>query len=692
MTAYPDAPRLDIVDMIHGQPVADPYRWLEDAASPQAKEWSAAQDELLTAHRRSWSSRTPFRDSVARLLTAGTVSSPTRVAGQLFYSRRDAGQEHASFWVIRADSTRRLLIDPMAIDPTGHTVLDFATPSPDGRYVAYGISANGSEESVIHVLDVESGALVEAPIDRAWFTNLAWVPGEEAFYYVRHLPRDSMPDGTGYLYRRVYLHRLGDHPDTDRLVAGEDAGPGRYFTVGISTDRRWLTVTDKQGTDPRNNIHVADLDAVDPELELVQKEADDAFTHVEIHDGRAYVLTNRSAPRWRLCVTTPDRLGYADWRDLIAEDPDAVLADYAILDAPELPRKLLLVARTRHAVSELTVHDLGTGELLETIALPGVGTVGQLRTGPGQHSEAWFTYTDFATRPTVYRFDGRDRSVDVWARPPGAPVPDGITAKQVTYTSGDGTPVRMFLITNRDTPPGPHPTVLYGYGGFNVGWSPHFSSEIAAWVAAGGVWAVANLRGGGEEGEQWHRAGMLANKQNVFDDFRAAAQWLADQGITTPDRLCVAGGSNGGLLVGAAVTQFPELFNAAICGAPLLDMIRYEKFGLGMTWSGEYGTVSDAEQFGWLLAYSPYHRVVEETEYPHVLFTVFDGDSRVDPLHARKMAAALQHATSSRRPVLIRREADVGHAERAVTNSIELVADELGFAANATGLDLDEED
>lgn len=688
MTSHPDAPRLDIVDTIHGQPVADPYRWLEDSASTQTQAWSAAQDDLLAKHRRGWRAREAYRDSVAQLLAAGAVEAPDPVAGRLFYFRRDAGHEHGAYWVIRADSTRRLLIDPMVIDPSGRTVLDFATPSPDGRLVAYGLSTNGTEESIIYVLDVDSETIVDGPIDRAWITDLAWLPGTDAFYYVRHLPRESMPDGTGYLYRRVYLHHVGTDPQTDSLVAGEDAGAGRYFGVSVSSDGRWLTVTDNQGTDPRNTIHVADLSNTGG-LNLVQKDADDVDTDLHIHEGRAYLLTNRAAPRRRLCVTTPDRLGYADWRDIIPEDPDAVLAGYAILDAADLPRKLLLVTHTRHAVSELTVHDLDTGEPLETLTLPGVGTVGGMSTGYGPSDEAWFTYTDFATRNTVYRFDGRDRSVSVWARPPGAPVPEGITARQVTYTSADGTPVRMFVITGRDTPPGPRPTILYGYGGFNVGFSPWFSSTIAAWVAAGGVYAVANLRGGDEEGEQWHRAGMLANKQNVFDDFRAAAQWLTDERITTPDRLCVSGGSNGGLLVGAAVTQFPDLFNAAICGAPLLDMVRYERFGLGMTWSGEYGTTADPEQFGWLFAYSPYHRVTEGVEYPGVLFTVFEGDSRVDPLHARKMAAALQHATRSRRPILIRREKDVGHGVRAVTRTVELAADELAFAAAATGLDLD---
>ena len=288
----------------------------------------------------------------------------------------------------------------------------------------------------------------------------------------------------------------------------------------------------------------------------------------------------------------------------------------------------------------------------------------------------------------VLRFDARDASVTTWAAAPGSvEVPD-VTARQVTYRSKDGTAVRMLVISSSDAPAGPRPTILYGYGGFDISLTPAYSPNILAWVSAGGVYAVAGLRGGNEEGEEWHRAGMLDRKQNVFDDFHAAAEALIRDGWTTAEQLAISGGSNGGLLVGAALTQRPDLYAAVVCSAPLLDMVRYERFGLGQTWNVEYGTASDAEQLGWLLAYSPYHRVTEGTRYPAVLFTVFTNDTRVDPVHAYKMCAALQHATASgpRRPVLLRAEAQVGHGARAVSRTAELSGDTLSFAARHTGL------
>jgi len=337
------------------------------------------------------------------------------------------------------------------------------------------------------------------------------------------------------------------------------------------------------------------------------------------------------------------------------------------------------------------VHDLATGERLGQVPLPGLGSVAGLSERPEGGHEAWFGYTDYTTPSAVLRFDARDSSVTTWATAPGSVQVPAVTARQVTYQSKDGTPVRMLVLSGShrdDVPEGPRPAILYGYGGFDISLTPAYSPNVLAWVSAGGVYAVANLRGGSEEGEEWHRAGMLDRKQNVFDDFHAAAETLIRDGWTTPEQLAISGGSNGGLLVGAALTQRPGLYAAVVCSAPLLDMVRYERFGLGQTWNVEYGTASDAEHLGWLLAYSPYHHVVPGTAYPAVLFTVFANDTRVDPVHAYKMCAALQHATSSGqwRPVLLRAEAQVGHGARAVSRMAELAGDTLAFAARHTGL------
>jgi prolyl oligopeptidase len=325
--------------------------------------------------------------------------------------------------------------------------------------------------------------------------------------------------------------------------------------------------------------------------------------------------------------------------------------------------------------------------LLGSAELPGLGTVGGLSERPEGGHEAWFGYTDYTTPPLVLRFDARSFSAQTWAVAPGSVAVPAVTARQVTYQSVDGTSVRMLVISGASGPAGePRPALLTGYGGFDISLTPAYAPSALAWVEAGGVYAVANLRGGSEEGEEWHRAGMLEHKQNVFDDFRCAAEALIRDGWTTAGQLAISGGSNGGLLVGAALVQQPSLYAAVVCSAPLLDMVRYERFGLGQTWNVEYGSASDAVELSWLLSYSPYHHVVPGTAYPAVLFTVFTNDTRVDPVHAYKMCASLQHASVSGRPVLLRAEGQVGHGARAVSRTAELAGDTLAFAARYTGL------
>ncbi|MHB8795968.1 MAG: prolyl oligopeptidase family serine peptidase, partial [Candidatus Nanopelagicales bacterium] len=364
-----------------------------------------------------------------------------------------------------------------------------------------------------------------------------------------------------------------------------------------------------------------------------------------------------------------------------------VLESVTVLDGPGLAEDLLLVVRTSHGVAHMSLHRAADGAHLKDVQLPGAGTIG----GPVEHINggpvAWFVFTDHTTVPTVYAYDALAGEVTLEARPPGSVAVPAVHSRQVEYESADGTVVRMFVISPTARPDRPRPTVLYGYGGFGIPLAPGYSAAILAWVEAGGVWAVANLRGGGEEGEEWHRAGMLGRKQNVYDDFHAAARHLADEGWTTPARLGIYGGSNGGLLVGAAMTQRPDLVNAVVCVAPLLDMIRYTTSELGPTWTVEYGDPQVPEQFGWLHSYSPYHRVVEGTDYPATMFVVFDNDTRTDPMHGRKMCAAVQHATSGTRPLLLRTEGDVGHGARSLDRSVDEAADTLAFLARWTGLE-----
>jgi prolyl oligopeptidase len=675
-----------------GVRIADPYRWLEDADSTETKEWSSAQDGLYNQLSADYETHGWFADQVRSLMGAGHVGVPVWRGERRFVSRRAPGQEHAVLLLAESDGTEHTLIDPIALDPEGTTTLDSWAPDPAGRLLAYQLSSGGDEESLLYVTDLDTGAQVDGPIDRCRYSPIAWLPDGSAFFYVRRLAPDQVPDGEEQYHRRVYLHRVGTPTEDDVLIFGDGRDKTEYYGLAVSVDGRWLTLSAAPGTASRNDAWIADLAEADPAAPRfvpVQEEVDaEVAAHVG-RDGVLYLFTDRDAPRGRIRTADPRRPGYENWRTLVPEDPEAVLAGFSILDGPELGEApVLLVIRQRHAVSEITVHDLGEGTPLGSVELPGIGSVGALRSRREGGHEAWFGYTDHTTPSTVYRYDARTGAVEVWAAPPNPPRVPTVRTEQVTYLSADGTPVRMFVLSPANAE-GPLPTVLYGYGGFSISLTPGFSATALAWVEAGGRYAVANLRGGLEEGEEWHRAGMLERKQNVFDDVKAAARHLIGTGATTAEQLAIMGGSNGGLLVGAAITQSPELFSAAVCSAPLLDMVRYEHVGLGRLWTPEFGSAEDPEQFQWLHGYSPYHHVHPGTRYPATLFTVFDNDSRVDPMHARKMCAALQEATSApcgERPILLRRESEVGHSARSVSRSVALSADCLAFLARHTGL------
>ncbi|GHH64016.1 prolyl endopeptidase [Streptosporangium violaceochromogenes] len=659
---YPAAERQPVVDHPHGYAVPDPYRWLEDPAAPGTRAWLAAQEELWRGHAAALPGRDAWHARVAELSGAGSVSPPLWRGERLFLLRRTAAQEHPVLYTAVPGLPERALIDPAELDPAGLTTLDHWQPDLSGRLVAYQLSRGGDERSHLYVMDVGTGRIVDGPIDRCRYTPVAWLPCGKAFFYVRA--------------RRVRLHRLGTPPEDDAVICAKE----RSYGLGLSPDGRWLTVS--AAGERGNDLWLADLSASPadrPDLRVIQEGADAATAAAVGPDGRLYLLTTLDAPRGRLCVADPARPDPAGWTELVGPDPEAVTGDFAILDG-----SVLLVGRTRHAVGEIGVHDLVTGERVGEVPLPGLGSAGRLSTRPEGGHEAWFTYTDGVTPGNVYRYDARTGRTRLWASAPGAVEVPELETHRLVCSSADGTQVRVVVLARPGS--GPRPTILYGYGGFGLSLTPSYSSYVLPWVEAGGVFAFAQLRGGGEEGAEWHRAGMREHKQNVFDDFAAVAERLIADGWTTPRRLAACGESNGGLLVGAALTQRPELFAAAVCSAPLLDMARYELSGLGPAWRPEYGSADDPEQLGWLLGYSPYHRVRKGVRYPATLLTTFDGDSRVDPLHARKMCAALQWATSGSGPILLRHESGVGHGSRAVSRSVGLAGDMLAFLARHTGL------
>jgi len=691
--AYPEAERLEETEEIHGHRIADPYRWLEDADDPRTRRWSAQQDELFARWQAGWRGgdlAERLRARLAALADAGSVSVPVWRGERAFLTRREPGQEHAVLLTMGPDGAERVLIDPVALDPvaldpSGSTTLDAWFPSAEGERLAYLISAGGTEQQVLRVMDVATGQTIDGPIDRATANPVAWLPGGAAFYYQRRLAPGQVPAGEERYHRRVYLHRVGTDPDRDVLVFGDGLPRTGYPGARVSPDGRWLWIELDWGP-VRNDWFLADLaaDGIEaPRFAAFQDGIDAISTPRFGPDGRIYVLTDSGAPNRRLCVVDPARLD--DWRTLLPEDPEAVLQDIEII-GDGTPR--LLVLRCRHALSELALHDLATGELLDAVPVPGPGTISGLTGHPGR-PRAWFSYTDFRTPPTVYTFDIPNGELAEWAGPPGATAPASTEVRQVTYASADGTEVRMFILSPSGEADRPRPAILYGYGALGSSRTPDFNARRLAWVEAGGVYAIANVRGGGEEGQAWHRAGMREHKLNSADDLHAAGDYLVDQGWTTRPRLGLHGGSAGGQLVGLALTQRPDAYAAVLCSAPMLDMVRYELFPLGALLAREYGSARDPEEFAWLLATSPYHHVRPGVAYPATLFTVFDADARVSPLHARKFAAALQHATTAppdERPILLRRQANAGHLVRAVSQGIPLWLDQLCFFAGQLGL------
>jgi prolyl oligopeptidase len=499
-----------------------------------------------------------------------------------------------------------------------------------------------------------------------------------------------VPAGEEQFHRRVWRHRVGAAADGDVLVHGEGSDPTTYFGARTSADGRWLVVSGSAGTAPRDDVWIADL-AGSGELREIQVGVDAQTAAWVARDGRLWLLSDRDAPRWRLSVADPeDPTTWAPeaWREVVPQQDGAVLSDVALVDGPDGGLHVLAV----HAVDATDRLSLWAGPdavpaRLVEVQRPGAGSISGVSAPPEGGTAAWVGYTDYATPPSVWSWDAADpAALESWERAAVAGDVPRVTVVETHATSADGTPVHLFVLSRTGEPDRPRPTVLYGYGGFNVALTPAYSAQALAWVAAGGVWAVANLRGGSEHGEEWHRAGMRERKQNVFDDFAAAGEHLVACGWTTHEQLGVMGGSNGGLLVGATLTQRPDLAAAVVCSAPLLDMARYERFGLGRTWNDEYGTADDPVELGWLLGYSPYHAVRDGTAYPAVLFTTFESDTRVHPLHARKLAAALQHATAAGAPVALRRETEVGHGARAISRTVDLAADQLAFLAAHAGL------
>ncbi|MBI1745597.1 MAG: S9 family peptidase [Acidobacteria bacterium] len=659
-------------EVLHGQRVDDPYRWLEEGSSPQVRQWVSRQN----AYTRAWLDRLPERDKIERrlseLLSVGYIHAPVMRQSRLFYTRRAGLQNQGVlYWRAGPEAEEQVLIDPNRLSADGTTAMDWWYPAPDGRLLAYGLSQSGDEQSTLHIIHVDSGERHKDVIPRTRACSLAWTADGKGFFYTRYPWPGSVPESEAAYRRRIYFHALGNDPQNDPEIFGKDRKAEDWPEVALSPDGRYLLVTVFEGAGAaRSDLYLKDLSSDHGFVALAEGE-NAAFTG-EIRNDRVYIRTNQHAPNYQLYVVDTAQTDRARWRVLIPETP-AVLEDFLVL------HDRLLVHYLQNASSQLRVFS-HEGRRLSDVPLPGIGSVTALR-GEWNRDEAYFGFTSFTTVSRIYRLPEQTQKAELWAEIKTPVDTSGFKVQQIWYPSKDGALISMFMIHReglvRD---GNNPTLLTGYGGFNVSLTPTFSAIASLWLERGGIWVVANLRGGGEYGEPWHQAGMLGKKQNTFDDFAAAAEWLIAERYTKPARLAIYGGSNGGLLVGAALTQRPELFGAAICAVPLLDMLRYDRFLIAKLWIPEYGSAKEAESFRWLYGYSPYHRVKDGMAYPAVLFTTAESDARVDPLHARKMAARLQAATRARRPILLRVETKAGHgAGKPIRKLIAEQVDVLSF-------------
>jgi prolyl oligopeptidase len=682
--AVPVAPpkaKIDpITDDVHGHKIVDNYRWLEDGDSPQTQEF--VRQEL--AYTRSILDPLPGRDKIFNRLhelsLIGAINAPQVGGNHYLYTRREGTQNQPALYVREGSHGKdRVLVDPNAMSADATIALDWWFPSDDGKYVAYGLSPSGSEESTLHVIETATGKVLPDTIERTRYQGVNWKKDNSGFYYNLHPRKGEVPDGEEVYHVKTYYHEMGTDPAKDRLAfdpmaLGPDHKPQEIpFLQLADDDDRWLLISIFEGY-AKTELYLQDLKAGTHPVPITTGK--ESLYSGEIFQGKVYITTNEDAPRFRVFVADAANPKRESWKEIIPQS-NAVLQNLTVFGGK------LFAQYVKNASSQLKLFALD-GKTLGDIALPAIGTAAGIG-GRWDRDQMFFGFQSFTIPASVYEVDLNTRQSSLWDRVHAPLDPSDYEAAQVWFTSKDGTKVPMFLFHKKGIKlDGKNPTLLTGYGGFNISQTPSFVAGRYVWLEHGGVFAVANLRGGAEFGEDWHRAGMLGNKQNVFDDFIAAAEFLMADKITDKDHLVIQGGSNGGLLMAAAFTQRPDLFRAVVCQVPLLDMLRYQNFRIAKLWIPEYGSADDAKQFDWLYAYSPYHHVRPGTKYPAIMFMTADSDMRVDPMHAKKMAALMQaeaaNGQSRERPILLRIEPKAGHgAGKPVSKQIEEGVDVYSF-------------
>jgi len=703
-TRYPTARTVNQFDEYHGTQVADPYRWLEDLDTAEARAWIEAENKVTFDHLSKIAGRDAIRQRLTELWNYERYGSPEHYGNRYFYTHNDGLQNQPVLFVTESfDAAPRLLLDPNTLSKDGTVALKSYVVSDDGRYVAYGLSSGGSDWEEWRVLDVDAGKDTDDVLKWVKFSAVAWRRDGTGFFYSRYdEPKAGNVLKVANKFQKLYFHRLGTKQNDDLLIHEQKDQPEWMFGAQVSDDGRYLIVSVSRSTEPKNLVLYRDLaqryqKRVDNEgaAKAAGKHAKKQQQHFEvtpintlIGDWNAsyeflgntketfYFLTDLDAPRYRIVAIDINKPDKANWKEIVPQGQDT-------LQSARIVNHEIVATYMKDAHSDVQRFDL-KGKALGKIALPGLGTATTF-TGRTRDAETFYIYTSYTAPPSVFRYDLKAGHNTLLRAPKVAFDANQFETRQVFYTSKDGTRVPMFITAKKGVAQnGANPTILYGYGGFNIPLQPAFSPALIGWVERGGVYAVANLRGGGEYGRDWHEAGMKLRKQNVFDDFIAAAEYLIKEKYTSPQKLAIRGGSNGGLLVAAAELQRPDLFAAAIPAVGVLDMLRFRDFTIGKAWESDYGSVENADDFKAMYAYSPLHNIKKGANYPATLIITGDHDDRVFPAHSFKYAAALQAADPNGKPQLIRIETRAGHGQgKPTAMQIEEAADVYAFILDA---------
>ncbi len=671
---YPVTKKVAQTDNYHGTTIADPYRWLEDANSAETQAWVTAQNKVTQGYLATIPQRDAIRQRLTRLWNYERYSVPYKEGGRYFYSRNDGLQNQAVLYTMaELTDTPRVLLDPNTLAADGTVALAGTAVSPNGSLLAYGIAASGSDWNEWKVRDIATGRDLADHLKWVKFSATAWTRDGKGFFYSRYdEPKEATKLADVNYFQKLYYHKIGTQQSSDTLVYDRPDEKEWGFQAHTTDDGHYLLITATKGTAHKYRVFYKDLTKPDAKVMPLIDNFDAAYDFIDNVGPVFYFNTDRKAPRQRIVAIDTRTPAESRWKTIVPEGADTLVA-------AQMLNGQLVTEYLADAKSVVRIIDLN-GKPVRDIGLPGIGSVSGF-SGKRGDTETFYSFTGFTNPTTIYRLDMASGKSDIFRQPTVDFDPSQYETRQQFFTSRDGTKVPMFIVSKKGIKlDGSNPTYLYGYGGFNISMTPGFSPANLAWMEMGGVYVSVNLRGGGEYGEAWHEAGTKLRKQNVFDDFIGAAEWLVANKVTSPAKLAIGGGSNGGLLVGAALTQRPDLFAAAIPQVGVMDMLRFHKFTIGWAWTSDYGSSENPEEFKALVKYSPLHNLKPGTCYPATMVTTADHDDRVVPAHSFKFAAAEQAAQGGSAPVIIRIDTKAGHgAGKPTTKQIEEVADRWGF-------------